>query len=272
MYLIDYHSHSELSPDSSAPLLENAHAAVAAGLSELCVTDHFDLLGEYGARQTPTHLNWAARVEQYHRVQAALAGKLTLKLGMEFGSGQVDAQDAAEVLQHPELDFVLGSIHNQTVAAGGVDFYCVDFTAPEQCHEMLDDYFTSLLRLVEADCYDVLGHVIYLPRYMCSRDGQKVDIYTHMEQLRSVLKGAAAHGKGIELNTWCGRTLEEWRPTLEAWRELGGEFITVGSDAHDPSDIGKGVNEAYTMLQGLGFRYVTTYEKRKPVPVLIDTK
>ena len=41
MYYADYHTHSRLSPDSDAPLLDMAEAAARAGLSELCITDHY---------------------------------------------------------------------------------------------------------------------------------------------------------------------------------------------------------------------------------------
>lgn len=267
MYYADYHTHSSISPDSTTPLIEDAKAAVAAGLSELCITDHFDLLDGTGARQYPPALNWPARLEQYEAVKAAFAGKLVLKLGMEYGSGQVSASDTAHVLDHPELDFVIGSLHNRPVESGGGDFYYVDYTSPEQCYPLLDEYFLVLDRLVEADCYDVLGHIIYPVRYMRDRDGQDVDIYRYMDRIRAVLKGALERGKGIELNTWCGRTLEEWRPLLAAYRELGGEIVTVGSDAHVAENIAKGLPEAYTLLQDMGFRYVATYEKRRPVMI-----
>ncbi len=265
MYLIDYHTHSELSPDSSAILLENAQAAMAAGLSELCITDHFDLLDSHGRRLHT--LDWAPRLEQYHAVRAATADKLTLRLGVEFGSGHVDAADTAAVLAQPELDFVIGSLHNSSPRHGGVDFYYINYTSPQRCYEMLDDYFSSIEHLVEADCYDVLGHIIYPLRYMRERDGQSVHIDRYWDQIRSILKGVVAHGRGIEMNTWRGQTIEDWRPILSLFRDCGGEYLTVGSDAHESNSIGRGVREAYTLLQDMGFRYITTYEKRKPTQI-----
>lgn len=267
MYLIDYHCHSELSPDSSSLLLDNAKAAIGAGLSELCITDHFDLLTGKGKRQSAAALDWTSRLEQYHAVRAAVAGDLTLKLGIEFGSGQVDAAEAAQALSQPELDFVIGSLHNRSEETGAVDLYYLKYTSPAFCYEVLEDYFLSMERLVAADCYDVLGHIIYPIRYMSIRDGQNVDIYRYLDRIRTILKDVVAHGRGIEFNTWCGKTLELWRPTLEAYRDCGGEYITVGSDAHVSGSIGKGVREAYALLKDLGFRYITAYEKRTPVQI-----
>lgn len=266
MYLIDYHTHSELSPDSTALLLENAKAAVAAGLSELCVTDHFDLLGSRGNRHHPrSHLDWASRLAQFRVVRDAMGDKLKLRLGIEFGSGHVDAADAAVTLGQEELDFVIGSLHNTSPKHTGVDFYYIDYTSPEICYEMLGDYFSSMETLVQADCYDVLGHIVYPIRYMRERDGQQVSIDRYMEQIRGILTGVAAHGRGIEINTWRGQTIEEWRPILELFRDCGGEYLTVGSDAHESESIGLGIRESYALLRELDFRYVTTYERRKPI-------
>ena len=73
-----------------------------------------------------------------------------------------------------------------------------------------------------------------------------------------------AHGKGIEVNTYRGKTLSEWKPVLELYRACGGELVTTGSDAHVTSSVGKGIPEAMELLRSCGFRYVTTYERRQP--------
>ncbi len=267
MHLIDYHSHSERSPDSDTPLLKNAEAALSAGLSKLCITDHFDLVKSQGERQHADQLDWAPRLADIRAVRAAMEGRLTLKLGIELGNGQVDAADAAQVMALPELDFIIGSIHNLSLEAGGTDLYYINYNSPALCYQVLDDYFTSMEALVEADCYDALGHIIYPLRYMRVRDGQDVDIYRYLDRMRPLLKGVAMHGKAIELNTWCNRMLEAWQPLLEIYRDCGGEFITIGSDAHTAGGIGSGVREGYELLRQVGFRYVTSYDRRAPVQI-----
>ena len=71
----------------------------------------------------------------------------------------------------------------------------------------------------------------------------------------------------MELNTYNGRTVADWLPVLNIYKEVGGELITVGSDAHRTENVGRGVPEAYALLAQAGFRYVTLYEKRQPRPV-----
>ncbi|MCQ4808340.1 PHP domain-containing protein, partial [Intestinimonas massiliensis] len=81
-YFIDYHTHSQLSPDSSVPLEQQAEAADRSGLSELCITDHYDTVGLHGGPMEP--YVWAPAVEQFQRVRAQFQGRLTLRLGLEF--------------------------------------------------------------------------------------------------------------------------------------------------------------------------------------------
>ena len=266
MYYIDYHTHTKLPPDGEVPLMEMAEAAVKAGLSELCVTDHYDLVDQDG-KPEPNAYDWAPALEQWREAAERYRGRLTIRLGMEFGSANRYPDRARETLDQPELDFVIGSLHNLTPEAGARDFYFVDYTAPEVCYACLDDYFAQMLRLAPLPDYDALGHIIYPLRYMCMRDGQTVSLDRYWEQIREILRTVVQTGHAIELNTYNGRTTTDWLPVLKIYKEVGGELITVGSDAHRTENVGKGVPEAYELLAQAGFRYVTLYEKRQPRPV-----
>lgn len=263
MYLADYHSHTLCSPDSSAPLEAMARAARDAGLDSLCVTDHCDLLN--GDGQRTFSFDWSPLLKQFHTVSAGLKDGPDLRLGLEFGSAQVDADAARAILNQPELDFVIGSLHNRSEANGGADFYYGQYTSPASCFEALDDYFASMALLASMDdCYDVLGHIIYPLRYM-ARDGQTdLSLAPYRDRLCAILRTVAERGRGIEVNTWCGRTVEPWREILSLYRACGGEIITIGSDAHSPEHVGKGVREAQSLLRDMGFRYLATYRRRRP--------
>ncbi|NCB63150.1 MAG: histidinol-phosphatase HisJ family protein [Clostridia bacterium] len=260
MYYTDYHTHSKLSPDSSAPLEEMAEAAVKAGLSELCVTDHYDTLDSNGQDTRP--YDWAPSVAQYLRVNARYDGRLTLKLGMEFGSGYRDGS----VLKTapPELDFVIGSLHNRSVKNGGEDFYYGAYEDPSDCYAALDDYMEQMELLAPFPAYDVLGHIIYPLRYMQPVCRERVSMDRYMDRIRDVLKVTVWSGRGMELNTYRGNTIEEWRPVLQHFRDAGGEILTVGSDAHSPDAVAAGVKDAYELIRSMGFRYVAAFEHRKP--------
>lgn len=264
MYLTDYHCHSILSPDGYVPLAEMARAAVDAGLSEVCLTDHCDLL-DSDANRVHTY-DWRPALEQFQATLPQFEGRLKLRLGIEFGMGHLDPAESEAILDQPELDFVIGSVHNLCEEKGGTDFYYVEYNSRADCDRALDDYFDSLDKLVRTDYYDVLGHIIYPLRYMHGL-GSMEPYYGRIHEL---LRAAARMGRGMEINTYRGNTLGEWRPVLERWKDVGGEIVTVGSDAHQPQHIGLGVREAYELLRDTGFRYVAVYEKRKPrmIPLL----
>lgn len=262
MYLIDYHTHTSLSPDSESPISAMAQAAVDAGLQELCITDHYDVVDIDGTRTGP--FDWAPALAQFLETKEKFQGKLTLKLGLEFGSGHLDG--SALMAPPAELDFLIGSVHNLSEAAGGRDFYFLKYTAPDFCHQILTDYFSSMAALAACPNYDSLGHLIYPLRYMI-RDGLDISLDPYQEQIDHILTTVIQAGRGIEVNTYNGRTLEPWMPVLKRYRELGGIYITTGSDAHVPENMGKGIPEATQMLQAAGFSYLTTYEKRKPIQI-----
>ena len=269
MYLVDYHTHSCCSPDSTAPLEDMLAAAQRAGLRELCTTDHCDLQHEDGSllRQW----DWNPILDQFQRVSALpKLGDARLLLGLELGGGHVNPQLAGQILSGAPLDFVIGSVHNLSPSAGGRDFFFLDYPTPQFCHTILDNYFSSLLALAPLPHYDTLGHIIYPLRYMNGRAGHSISLDLWRDQLDKLLETVIHTGHAIELNTHGGREIEEWRPILQRYRALGGECVTLGSDAHKPIHVAKGLPQGAALLKQLGFRWLTVYRQRQPQQVALD--
>ncbi len=263
MVLTDFHTHSECSPDGFAPMAAMAAAGKAAGLREMCLTDHIDLLDGAG-RRTFTY-DWTPVLTQYRRARELEDASFSLRLGAELGGAQVSPPHAKAILAGADLDFVIGSVHNKSEELDGGDFYYVDYDSPETCHEMLDDYFRNLLAVAQLGLYDSLGHVIYPLRYMNLRDGQSVTLEPHRGAIREIFTAVLDLDRAVELNTWCGRTVEDWRETMSLYRAMGGTRVTLGSDAHHPEGVAGGIREACALLRELGFEGVTTYQARRPV-------
>lgn len=259
MYLTDYHTHSSMSFDGHAPMADIAAAAERAGLDELCITDHCDFLDEHGRPNRA--YDWDGACAQYREALAACKPGFTLRLGLEFGMSHLDPAAAAAICARPEADFILGSIHNLCPEKGGTDLYVVPYPDEAACCAALDDYFASMALLADTDFYDVLAHIIYPLRYM----EVPVSLEPYYGRIRAILRTAVEKGRGMEINTCRGHTIGAWKPILELYKSCGGEIVTVGSDAHTPADVGKGIPAVCELLAACGFRYVCTYEKRKPV-------
>lgn len=262
MFLADYHTHSLCSFDGSAPLADLAQSAVTAGLTELCLTDHCDLVNTQG--KPDLSFRWEPVEEQLSLARPLFEGKLSIPMGLELGSAWEFPDLAQELTSHPDLDFVLGSVHNLSLADGGLDFYYVNYKSDDDCYNVLDRYFDCMERLSEMDCYDALSHIIYPLRYMNGRDGQHAALDRYEPQLRRILTTVIAKGKGIEVNTCRGSAIEDWRWTLTLYKDCGGTILTLGSDAHLPQDVGKGLPEAAQLLKSLGFSHIARYRRRQP--------
>ena len=262
MFLPDYHTHSLCSFDGSAPLADMAQAAVNAGLSELCVTDHCDLLNTES--KPDLSFRWAPVEEQLTLARPQFEDRLPIRMGVELGAPWEFPDFAREITSHPDLDFVLGSVHNLSLADGGTDFYYVNYKSDEDCYYILDRYFDCMERLSEMACYDVLAHIIYPLRYLNGRDRQHASLERYEPQLRRIFATVIQTGRGIEVNTCRGETVEDWRWVLNLYKDCGGKLLTLGSDAHRPQDVGKGLREAAELLRELGFSHIVRYRKRAP--------
>ena len=263
MFLADCHTHSSCSFDADFPMAAMAKTAYEYGLTSLTLTDHCDLLGLEG--ETVLTYDWEPVLKQRKEMLDAFGARIDLPLGIEFGMGFLFPEAARKILSQPGLDFVIGSVHNQSQEAGGKDFYFLDYSTMDRCRAALDNYFTSMIALAaQPEFYDVVGHIIYPFRSMKGDYAVPPKVEEYRDEVFEICRLAAQNGKGIEINTWKGQTLAEWIPVLKLFKEAGGEYITVGSDAHAPAPIGKGIKEAYQLMQDCGFRYVANYHERKP--------
>ena len=262
-YRSDYHTHTRLSGDSKSTLLENAKAAQRAGVAELCTTEHWNLLDQQGNRLPATY-DFSPVLQQWRQLRNRWAGKVELRVGIELGNSTVDTAAVEDALRLPQLDFVIGSLHSTSLDWGGIGIY----TAAKACRSrqeavrLLEDYITQLETLVDAGTFDVLGHIIYPLRYL--PEEYQLSLEPWEDRLASLLTRTSQMGKGIEFNTTQGTTLTQWIWVLELYRRMGGEIITLGSDAHRPEFIGAGFDQALSMLEQIGFRWVSTYRRRTP--------
>ena len=272
MLYFDQHTHCRCSPDSDAPMRAMAEAARDHGMSLVCFTDHFDMDDDVTGRHAPCWPEcWPSVVEEMGSLMADPPRGIEIRWGMELGEANHDPVTAARAAAAPELDFVLGSLHNLKDTP---DFYHIPYASEEECTEYNRAYLRELRDLAELDCFDSMAHIGYTSRYM-RRRGFRAEITAELyhDELSEIFRRLIHNGKGIEVNTSGlrqGHTTYPDASVLKLYRELGGEIVTVGSDAHTPQDAGIGVKEAFALLESLGFRYVARFTKRKPDYVRLD--
>jgi len=236
-------------------------AAIARGMSEIALTDHadFEPLDACCGFFRP-----AAYLAEVERCRRRYGDRLTIRAGVEIGEGHVHRDQAAALLAAHEFDFVLGSLH-------WVDghLHCDErYFAGRTLDEGLRAYFEELARLAAEADYDVLAHLDTVRRAACRAFALKrLDYAPYEGTIRRTLRTLVERGKGLEINTVTYRRgMGDPSPPLQVlrwYRELGGEMLTFGSDAHTPGAIGAGFDVALEMARAAGFTRLATFEKRR---------
>lgn len=268
MLYTDHHIHSNCSTDAEDTMLDMAMACGELGVTRICFTDHCDMDYYVTGKPDPdAERLWRRSVDAYRETVGRAPSGLDICLGIELGEMNHDPERARALLESaPELDFVLASVHSLRDTP---DFYALHYESEAHCRALLDAYLDELTEVAAMPDYDILSHIGYTKRYML-RAGYSVFVEDEMfeDKVRLLLKTVIENGKGIEVNTSGLRhpSINETIPSekiLRIYKELGGEKLTVGSDAHRTVDAGRGVHHSFSLLRDLGFRYVCAYRKRE---------
>ena len=257
--MFDFHMHSRVSFDGHDTGAQLARAAVNAGLKEICFTDHRDYLR--GAQEQTMLFDLDAYSAEYDSLEVP---GLTIRRGVEYGLYNDNQERMKRELKQRSYDFVLGSIH----FVDDLDVYFGEYWQDKTIFQAQRHYFETMLECVRVhEDFDVLAHMTYLHKGAGSPVKTPLPYEDHREIIDEILTILAAKGKGLELNTSgmdrCGGFL----PTPDYFRrfkELGGEIVTIGSDAHRSNRVGQYSFDACQVLKEI-FGYVCTFEGRKPV-------
>ena len=273
MIQADMHMHTWFSTDSEACPRDMADEAVRKGLKTICFTDHFDKddleWGEEGIFDVDAYF------VEMQKLQEEYAGKLNIRIGIELGLRTYLEDYYQELTKKYPFDFVIGSVHNvpyKKDAEGNILYtdpaaekLFTDRTDKEAYRLMME---TTLENVRTSDCFQTLGHLDYVVRYGKSRE--KEYSYTdYADIIDEILKLLIEKEKGLEVNSAglkYGLPFAHPHPdVLKRYRELGGEIITIGADAHKPEHIAYDFAKAEEILKSCGFKYYTEFFEQKPV-------
>lgn len=266
----DFHIHTVFSTDSDGDVRKTLDSAIEKGIKTVCITDHWDEdypeayaePGELGEDLFRFDRNMYFR--ELEKLKEEYEKKLDLRIGVEIGlQPHLGAFYQEMVKQHP-YDFVIGSVH----LVNGEDPYYKNWWEQYEDGQMYQKTFEeTVCSLKQIEDFDVLGHIDYIVRY----GRWQAEAYSYerfRDVLDEILKRVIDSGKGIELNTagWkYGLDFCHPHPdVLLRYRELGGEIITVGSDAHKPEHVAYDFKRAEEVLKMCGYTYYTQYRNRKP--------
>lgn len=268
MFLIDCHNHTDNSFDGETPLYQMCDKANEQGFLVYCITEHYDCGYLQQNKCVEAVTNCYRQIDAY---KAAHQGGTKILKGIELGQMLQFPEEAKHIMQlcGDQMDFVIGSLHN---LKNEPDFYLMDYHAlgSEKMQSYCKQYYNELYEMSKVGGFDTMGHITYPYRYAVIREFP-LDITRYYDTVCAMMKNLIEKGIALEINTsgyrqGVGETLPG-RYHLQMYRELGGELLTVGSDAHRISDFGKNIADGLELAKEMGFRYITYFENRKPIMV-----
>lgn len=270
----DYHLHSAFSDDSQNPMENVIKEAISKDFDEICFTDHVDYGIKYD-RDTLTddqireyepkfllNVDYPSYFKALDKYRKKYNNKINIKRGLEFGVQTHTIEDYNRLFDKYDYDFVIMSCHQ----VDDKEFWNNDYQKDLTQEEFYKGYYQEILDVIKKfHNYSILGHLDHHVRY----DSGDVLESEEVDQLiDEILKTAIADGKGIEVNTSYYRyKLNDLTPSkkiLKRYKELGGEILTIGSDAHNEGDLGDHFEETIDILKDIGFKGFYTFTDMKP--------
>ena len=250
---LDSHLHTDQSSDSQVPI--DVYGALAAdhAIAELAITDHIDF--------DPHLPNFSTDPAARERIIRAAAERwaehgVAIRFGLEVSYESRYEDQIREHLRAHAYDFTIGSIH-----FGSGSPYRPPrvgaWVAGRSLEEVVAPSFDEAIAAARSGLFDTIGHLDSIKRYLVphvtpAQLAERPDLY------EPVLRALVESGTGLEVNTsGLRQSAGETYPSaaiVARFRELGGERLTAGSDAHRPSWFGHGLDSAYRIAAQAGFR------------------
>lgn len=256
--MYDTHMHTKpFSADSHMELSEVLRRKKESGLG-IVLTEHmendFTLYGSY-----------RFDAEDYFRTYSPYRSDQFL-LGVEIGLQHSVVRENNKLVRTWPFDMVIGSVH----VVCGKDLYELSYfqSFPEK-KSAYAAYLEAIYgNIREFEDFDTLGHIDYI-----CRKAPYSDPLLHYEEfdemLDKILELLARKQKSLEINTRLfgqKEAVRELKIICSRFAELGGQTVTIGSDAHEASDIGSRLENAYELARQCGLLPVY-YKERYPYPV-----
>lgn len=262
--MVDFHTHSNYSPDSNVTRVEMIEQAISIGITDLAFTDHVDL----DADMDLAPQNWDFDRNDSELTLNALRndykGRINLYHGLEIGIQPHLAKENTEIVHSNRYDFVIASLHSVERR----DLYHRKFFEMHSDKEAVRIYYKELYEsLINYDAFSVIGHLDLYLRYKPELKNVRFEDYYDI--VESIYKLAIESGKGIELNAGghrygIGHNNPHER-LLKLYKDMNGEVISIGSDAHTTQYLGHQYSQNIEILKNIGFKYICTFENMKPI-------
>lgn len=258
----DSHIHSWFSGDSETDPETMILRAIDLNMKTITFTEHLDL--EFPQEDLDFTLDIDDYINEIAQLAKKYSGEIEVLTGIESGLEPDLKNKISDYISGKPFDFIIGSSH----VVNRMDPYSPDFFIKHTEREGFEAYFHSILDNLNTDHdFDVYGHIDYIVRYAPDKNAN-YSYFDYSDIIDEILKRIISKGKGIEINTAGYKYgLNSPNPDIniiKKYHELGGEILTIGSDAHTPKHVGFYFNEIKPLLIECGFTHYNVFRKRIP--------
>ncbi|HXB14385.1 MAG TPA: histidinol-phosphatase [Solirubrobacteraceae bacterium] len=272
--LTDYHLH--LRPDDEDASAERFYtsanveryriSASEQGVSELGVSEHIYRFRQ--ALELWPHPFWERyAVDDIDDYCGFVLEQTDLRLGIEadFLAGAEDR--TAALLESRDFDYVVGSVHFIRDGAVDMDDFGVWDTRRTDlsAEQIWSRYFETVAESARSGLFDIIAHPDLVKVWGPSHP-ERVPARDPRFYYEPTVEAFADADVAVEISTAGLRKpageIYPARPFLEMCVEAGLP-LALSSDAHQPSDVGAGYDQALELLDQLGVSELAVFERRK---------
>ncbi len=258
---IDLHTHTPLCKHAEGEPSAFLAAAAAAGLSEMGVADHIPWPAGYDSDSRMDPEQFPEYREIVRQLQAADSPvKVLYGIELDWVPGHMD--EVYRNIETEPFDYIIGSIH--FIDDFGFDSPCyIERWQKYGAQWVWDRYADLILEFAENADFDIIAHADLPKKFGFFPESMNY----FMEKIDAALAVAGKKGMAIEINTGgLRKKVKQIYPSLDILKlaKHHGLKLTLGSDAHHPSEVAFGFKEAVELAKAAGFTEQTTYHGRIP--------
>jgi histidinol-phosphatase (PHP family) len=239
--IYDTHIHTSFSTDSEMNINDALKKAMALNIG-LIITDHMDLNYPEKGEFTFDPDSFFNTYEPYK--------SSSLLLGMELGMDKNYEKENRDLVAGYDFDEIIGSQH----FLHGVDIYDSSLYEGKIKEELFKDYFLEIIASLKTHNYiDTLGHIDFISRY-CPLQDKEIYYTDYCDYIDEIIKLCIDYDIVMEINTRrLGNTnsFNNLREIYKRYRDLGGKYVTIGSDAHAVNSIGLNLHKGFEMAESI---------------------
>ncbi len=215
-------------------------------------------------RQFPTYKSLIERAQIYGESRGV---EVLFGIEAEVFPNAEKLESMKAVLATEQFDFILGSLHHQLPIFRR--------WLSEQNHntdqDKIDAYFSALAEGAASGLYNSMSHPDVIRIYGTIDSFEPED---HEATISNFLRTLVKHDVHMEVNT-SGLTKGVYKihpdPIILGWAQKLGVRLTIGSDSHNPKQVGQYFTQAFKLLDDIGFEHISYFKNGIPIDVSLET-